>query len=61
MITLIAEVSGFADIIFVTMAVLIQGFYTPLKLQSAMLENLVKLSQNKKKHKIDVEKKLDEK
>lgn len=60
-ITLIAEVSGFADILFVLFSVLIKGFYSPFRLQAAMLHQLVRLTPPRRKdEKIDVEKRLDQ-
>jgi acyl carrier protein len=51
LITLISEVSGVADILFVSMTVLIKWLYTPLMLEAALLKHIVKISTPSKKEK----------
>jgi hypothetical protein len=48
-ITLISEVSGVADILFISMTVVVKWFYTPLMLEAALLKHIVKVSGPSKK------------
>jgi hypothetical protein len=38
LITLISEVSGFADILFIVAGIFLKTFYTPRKLEASLLE-----------------------